>query len=431
MIDRYTHPEMGKIFTEENEFQKWLEVELAVCRVMVEDGTVPAEAFEEIDCSVRVDVSRIRTIEAEVRHDLIAFIQSLAEQAGDSGKYLHLGLTSSDVKDTGLSLQLVEAASVLQQDLVNLQQVVALKAKEHQYTIMVGRTHGIHAEPTTWGLKLALWYAELERHLERLMLAVKSIKVGQISGVVGTFANVDPSVEARVCKQLDLQPAKASSQILQRDRHAHFINTLALLGSSLEKFATEIRNLQRTDILEVEESFAKGQKGSSAMPHKRNPITCEQIAGLARVLRGNSLAAMENVALWHERDMTHSSVERIIIPDSCILLDHMLRKFTQVMENLQVYPGNMEKNLRRTYGITNSQRVLLALIEKGMSRQDAYGIVQKNAFFAWDNGLDFCEVVKRDEQVSQLLTSVEIDALFDYKYHLKHVDDIFARVGLT
>ncbi|MDA8442473.1 MAG: adenylosuccinate lyase [Peptococcaceae bacterium] len=431
MISRYTHPAMGKIFNEANEFQKWLDVEIAVCEVLAEDGKIPGAALQQVIEGAKVDVARIRAIEAEVRHDLIAFLQSLAEQVGDSAKYIHLGLTSSDVKDTALSLQLVEAAHIVEQDLIELLKAVAVQAKQHKLTIMVGRTHGIHAEPTTFGLKLALWYAELERHLERLRQATVSIRVGKISGAVGTFANIEPQVEARVCARLGLDAAKVSSQILQRDRHAHFVSTLALIGSSLDKFATEVRNLQRTDILELEEAFAKGQKGSSAMPHKRNPITCEQIAGLARVLRGNSLAAMENVALWHERDMTHSSVERIILPDSCILLDHMLRKFTGVVENLQVYPANMEKNLRRTYGITNSQRVLLALVEKGMSRQDAYGIVQKNAFAAWEQGSDFCEVIKQDPQVAMLLTREEVDNLFDYEYHLKHVEDVFARLGLT
>jgi adenylosuccinate lyase len=431
LIDRYTHPEMGRIFTEQNEFQKWLDVELAVCEVMAEDGLIPTQALTEIKETTKVDVSRIRSIELEVRHDLIAFLQSLAEQAGDSGKFIHLGLTSSDVKDTALSLQMLEAAKLIEQDLQKLMLEVAKQAKLHKFTIMVGRTHGIHAELITFGLKMALWYSELERHLERLSLAISSIRVGKISGAVGTFANVDPQIEARVCEKLGLEPAKVSSQILQRDRHAHFISTLALIGSSLDKFATEIRNLQRTDILEVEEAFAKGQKGSSAMPHKRNPITCEQIAGLARVLRSNSLAAMENVALWHERDMTHSSVERIIIPDSCILLDHMLRKFTTVVGNLQVYPANMEKNLRKTYGITNSQRVLLALVDKGMSRQDAYKIVQTNAFAAWDQGLDFCEVIQKSPEISGLLSIDEINNLFDYQYHLKHIDDIFTRLGLS
>jgi adenylosuccinate lyase len=431
LIDRYTHPEMGRIFTEQNEFQKWLDVELAVCEVMAEDGLIPTQALTEIKETTKVDVSRIRSIELEVRHDLIAFLQSLAEQAGDSGKFIHLGLTSSDVKDTALSLQMLEAAKLIEQDLQKLMIEVAKQAKLHKFTIMVGRTHGIHAELITFGLKMALWYSELERHFERLSLAISSIRVGKISGAVGTFANVDPQIEARVCEKLGLEPAKVSSQILQRDRHAHFISTLALIGSSLDKFATEIRNLQRTDILEVEEAFAKGQKGSSAMPHKRNPITCEQIAGLARVLRSNSLAAMENVALWHERDMTHSSVERIIIPDSCILLDHMLRKFTTVVGNLQVYPANMEKNLRKTYGITNSQRVLLALVDKGMSRQDAYKIVQTNAFAAWDQGLDFCEVIQKSPEISGLLSIDEINNLFDYQYHLKHIDDIFTRLGLS
>ncbi|HEX3015106.1 MAG TPA: adenylosuccinate lyase, partial [Desulfobacteria bacterium] len=349
----------------------------------------------------------------------------------ESGRFIHLGLTSSDVKDTALSLQLTEAAEILEQDISDLLAALAQLAKTHKYTVMVGRTHGIHAEPVTFGLKAALWYAELQRQLARFREAAASVRVGKISGAVGTYANVSPEVEARACAKLGLEPAKVSNQVLQRDRHAHFMTTIALIGCSLEKFATEIRSLQRTDIREVEEPFAKGQKGSSAMPHKRNPITCEQVAGLARVLRANSLAAMENVTLWHERDMTHSSVERVIIPDSCCLLDHMLRKFTGVITGLQVYPENMEKNLRRTYGITSSQRVLLALIEKGMDRQAAYALVQSNAFKAWDTGFDFCDVIKQEPAVAALLTAEEIDGLFDYKYHLKHIEDIFARLALT
>lgn len=430
MINRYTHPEMGNLWRDGYEYDRWLEVELAVAEVMAERGEIPAEAMQEIRSKAKVNPERIAQIEKEVRHDLIAFLQAVVEEIGEAGKYLHLGLTSSDVKDTALSLVLRDAGELLRKNLLQLREILGQRALESKDMIMVGRTHGVHAEPLTFGLKLALWMVEIERQIERLEAAMESIRVGKISGAVGTYANVAPEVEEAVCARLGLKPALVSNQVLQRDRHAHFVTTLALIGSTLEKMATEIRSLQRTEILEVEEPFGEGQKGSSAMPHKRNPITCEQIAGLARLLRGNALAAMENVALWHERDMTHSSVERVILPDSCIVLDHMLRQMIRVIRGLSIHAERMKKNLQKTYGLTSSQRVLLALVEKGCMREEAYKWVQKAAFTAWEDGRDFIEVIQENPKVSQLLSSEEIDSLFDWNYHLKNIDYIFRRIGL-
>lgn len=430
MITRYTHPEMGYLWREGYEYDRWLEVELAVAEVMAERGEIPSEAFSEILAKAKVNLERIAEIEKVVRHDLIAFLQGIVEEIGEAGRYLHLGLTSSDVKDTGLSLALRDSGQLLLKDLQELREVLGERALESKDVVMVGRTHGIHAEPLTFGLKLALWLTEIDRQIERLKTGIESISVGKISGAVGTYANVSPEVEGLVCAKLGLKPALVSNQILQRDRHAHYVTTLALIGSTLEKMATEIRNLQRTDILEVEEPFAEGQKGSSAMPHKRNPITCEQIAGMSRLLRGNALAAMENVALWHERDMTHSSVERVILPDSNILLDHMLRQMTKVIKGLRINADRMRDNLLKTYGLTSSQRVLLALVEKGCMREDAYKWVQEAAFKAWEAGRDFREVIQENPQVREKLTSEDIDTLFGWNYHLKYIDDIFQRIGL-
>lgn len=430
MLKRYTYPEMGKLWHEGYEYDRWLEVELAVAEVMAERGEIPGEAMAEIRAKAKVNPQRVAEIEAVVRHDLIAFLQAVVEEIGSAGKFLHLGLTSSDVKDTGLSLVLKDAGQLLLEDLRQLRSAMVARARESKYTVMVGRTHGIHAEPVTFGLKLALWIAELDRQAERLEQAILSISVGKISGAVGTYANVSPEVEEAVCTKLGLKAALVSNQILQRDRHAHFITTLALIGSSLEKIATEVRNLQRTDILEVEEPFAEGQKGSSAMPHKRNPITCEQISGMSRLLRGNALAAMENITLWHERDMTHSSVERVILPDSCILLDHMLRQMTRVISGLKIRADRMQRNLQKTFGLTSSQRVLLALVEKGCMREEAYAWVQQDAFQAWEEELDFIDVVSGDERILRFLPQEEIKGLFDVSYHLKHVDEIFTRLGL-
>ena len=431
MLERYTHPEMGRLWQDGYEYERWLEVELAVCEVMAQRREVPQSAFDEIKEKAKVNPVRIREIEKVVRHDLIAFLQAVVEEVGEAGKFLHLGLTSSDVKDTALSLVLRDSGQLLLQDLAELRAALVARALESKDIIMVGRTHGIHAEPLTFGLKLALWIAEIDRQVERLQQAIYSISVGKISGAVGTYANVSPEIEEAVCAKLGLKPALVSNQVLQRDRHAHYVTTLALIGSTLEKIATEIRNLQRTDILEVEEPFAEGQKGSSAMPHKRNPITCEQVAGMSRLLRGNALAAMENVALWHERDMTHSSVERVILPDSCILLDHMLRQMTRVIKGLKIRSEQMERNLEKTYGFTSSQRVLLALVERGCMREEAYAWVQQAAFQAWEQGRDFREIISSDERVLGYFSKEEVLSLFDWNYHLKHVDYIFKRLGLS
>ncbi|MGI6604745.1 MAG: adenylosuccinate lyase [Firmicutes bacterium] len=430
MIDRYTYPEMARIWTEENKMKQWLKVEVLACAAMSELGEIPREAVAVIQERAGFDVERVKEIERVTRHDVAAFVECVAERIGEEGKYIHRGLTSSDVLDTGLALQMKEAGELLLADVERLQDVLKEKAVEHKDTVMIGRTHGVHAEPITWGLKLLLWFAEMERARERLARAVETVSVGKISGAVGTYANVDPRVEAYVCEHLGLKPAPVSTQILQRDRHAEYLMSLALAGSSLEKFATEIRGLQRTEVLEVEESFHKGQKGSSAMPHKRNPVNCERIAGLARLLRGNAHAAMDNVNLWHERDISHSSVERVIIPDSTLILDFMLRQFTTIMENLIVYPEHMRANLERTGGLVYSQRLLLALIDKGVSRSDAYEWVQEQAMATWHEGGSFKERVLVDERILAYLTPAEIDGLFDYRYHLRHVDEIYARFGL-
>lgn len=431
MIERYTRPEMGQIWSDENRFRTWLEVELLACEAQQRLGIIPHEALLEIKATASFDVARILEIEETVKHDVIAFLTNVAEYVGPSSRFIHLGMTSSDLLDTALAAQIRQAALLLQDQLVRLQKVVAVRALEHKTTVCIGRTHGIHAEPMTFGLKLALWYTEIERCQQRLQAAIERVAVGKISGAVGTFAHIDPSVEAYVCQRLGLTPAPVSTQIVQRDRHAEFLTTLALIGSSLEKFATEIRNLQRTDILEVEEHFGKGQKGSSAMPHKRNPITCERISGLARVLRGNALAAMENVALWHERDITHSSVERVILPDSTILLHYMLHKFTDVVEKLVVYPEIMRKNLEATRGLIFSQSLLLALANSGMTREDAYSLVQKNAMAAWESGKDFREFVENDADIVAAIGRSGIAACFDLQQNLSKVSKIFERAGLT
>ncbi|MDK2887497.1 MAG: adenylosuccinate lyase [Thermoanaerobacter sp.] len=430
MIERYTLPEMKAIWSQENKFRKWLEVEIYACEAMAGMGLIPEEAFRQIRERARFNVKRIEEIEAVVNHDVIAFLTCVGEYVGDAARYIHLGLTSSDVLDTALAVLMKEAGQQILKRLEELREVLLEKAKEHRHTLMIGRTHGVHAEPITFGLKMLLWVAETERNIERMKRAIDVVSVGKISGAVGTYANVDPRVEAHVCRRLGLRPARISTQILQRDRHAEFMTTLAVIGSSLDKFATEIRNLQRTDILEVEEYFARGQKGSSAMPHKRNPITAERISGLARILRGNALAALENVALWHERDISHSSVERVIIPDSTITLDYMLHKMTAIMKNLLVYPEKMRRNLERTHGLLFSQRVLLALVEKGLSRERAYELVQRNAMRSWREGVSFKALLMEDADIASVLTSREIESLFNYDYHLRHVDDIYRRFGL-
>ena len=430
MIDRYTRPEMGLIWSEQNKFQKWLDVELAVCAVSAEMGKIPQPDWQVIRERARFELQRIEEIEKVTNHDVIAFLTNVAENVGAASRYIHYGMTSSDVLDTALALQIREAGELLLADVRRFAAVLAKRAVEFKDTVCIGRTHGIHSEPITFGLKLALWYEEFRRHETRLQQAIEMIAVGKISGAVGTFAYIDPEVEEKACAKLGLRPASIATQIIQRDRHAQFITTLALVGASLEKIATEIRALQKTEVLEVEEYFARGQKGSSAMPHKRNPITCERVAGLARILRGNALAAMENISLWHERDISHSSVERVIFPDSCIALDYMLYKMISLIEHLQVYPENMLRNLNLTRGLVFSQALLLRLTEKGMSREDAYQVVQKLAHSIWHSDQNFQTIIKESSEIRQFLSDAEIDACFDLKVNLRHVDTIFKRVGL-
>ncbi|HTK82749.1 MAG TPA: adenylosuccinate lyase [Bacteroidota bacterium] len=431
MIPRYTRPAMGAIWTEENKFRTWLEIEILACEAQAELKAIPETAALTIRQRAKFDAARIEEIEAEVKHDVIAFLTNVGEYVGPDSRFIHLGMTSSDVLDTGLAVQMKQSGELLLKDLNKFSDVLARRAKEFKRTIMVGRTHGIHAEPTTFGLKLALWYDENKRNIDRLQHAIATISVGQISGAVGTYEHLDPYVEKYVCEKLGLKAAPVSTQVLQRDIHAEFMTTLAVIASSLEQFATEIRHLQKTEVLEAEEFFSKGQKGSSAMPHKRNPITCERVAGLARVLRGNAQAALENVALWHERDITHSSVERIIIPDSCILLDYMIATFTDVVDKLLVYPENMKKNLELTHGLVFSQSVLLALTKKGMKREEAYAIVQRNAMQSWQTKQDFKQLLQCDGSIAAYLPTDEIDELFDLEKSIKHVDYIFEQAGLN
>lgn len=430
MIERYTLPEMKKIWSRDNKYRKWLDVEINACEAMANLGLIPAGALKNIKEKADFTVERVDEIETVTNHDVIAFLTCVAEYVGEDSKYIHMGLTSSDVLDTALAAQIKEAGGLILKRLGELRAVLLERAKEHRDTIMIGRTHGVHAEPITFGLKMLLWLAETDRNIERMERAVDVVSVGKISGAVGTYANIDPAVEAYVCKKMGLKPAPVSTQVIQRDRHAEFLATIAVIGSSLEKFAVEIRSLQRTEILEVEEYFAKGQKGSSAMPHKRNPITAERITGMSRLLRGNALAAMENVALWNERDISHSSVERVIIPDSTIVLDYMLFKTTGMLKNLLVYPENMEKNLERTGGLLFSQRVLLALVDKGLTRERAYELVQRNAMEAWKNGREFRGMLLSDPDITAVLSLEEIDTLFDYSYHLRRINEIYKRFGL-
>ena len=422
---------MGKIWTDENKFRIWLEIELLACEAQAQLGNVPREAVQEIRKKANYEIARIDEIEREAQHDVIAFLTSVAESIGPSARYLHLGMTSSDVLDTALALQMKQSGGLILEDLQQLRDVLAKRAVEFKSLPMVGRTHGVHAEPTTFGLKLAVWCQEIKRQIGRFERAIQTIAVGQVSGAVGTFAHLDPFVERFVCEKLGLEPAPISTQVLQRDRHAEFLNSLALIGCSLEKIATEIRHLQRTEVLEVEEYFSSGQKGSSAMPHKRNPITCERIAGLSRILRANALAGMENVTLWHERDISHSSVERVIIPDSCIVADYMIASMIQVMEHLVIYSENMERNLNLTRGLVFSESILLALTKKGMRREEAYQVVQKHAMEAWKTKQNFQDLLRCDETIKQHLTEQELNELFDMKRSLKNVDTIFQRVGLS
>jgi adenylosuccinate lyase len=427
MIGRYTRPEMGRIWTEHARFSRWLEVEIATAEVEAELGMIPREAAVAIRQRGAFDVERIRQIEAEVRHDVIAFTTNVAENVGPEARYLHYGLTSNDIIDTAQALQLRDACTLLAADLKKLGEALQRRALEFRHTVMVGRTHGIHAEPITFGLKFGLWYAENERNRERLEHAARDLRVGKISGAVGTFAHLGPEVEAEICRRLGLEPAPVSNQVIQRDRHAAFICTLAVIASSLDKIATEIRHLQRTEVREAEEYFSEKQKGSSAMPHKRNPVTCEQISGLARVVRGNSQAALEDVALWHERDISHSSVERIILPDSCILLDYMLAKAADIVEKLIVYPERMRQNLELTHGLVFSGQLLLDLAEAGLSREEAYRVVQRNAMETWRTGRDFRELVENDPEIRNRVPPETIAAAFDVERQLRHVDTILER----
>ena len=431
MIDRYSRKEMAGIWSLENQFQAWLEVELAACWAWSKLGKIPEEDVEKLYRKASFDVDRIREIEKETRHDVVAFTRSVSESLGDEKKWVHYGLTSTDVVDTANGYRLKQANDILREDIRHIIDVLAEKAKEHKYTVMMGRTHGVHAEPTTFGLKCALWYAEMKRNLDRFENAAADVEFGKMSGSVGTFANIPPEVEEYVCEKLGLQPAPISTQTLQRDRHAAYVATLALIGSTLEKMAVEIRHLQRSEVREAEEFFRKGQKGSSSMPHKRNPVSSENISGCSRVLRGYMVSAYENIPLWHERDISHSSVERIILPDATILLDYMLNRFSGVVDKLTVFEDNMRDNIYKTYGLTFSQRVLHMLIDKGMSREKAYDTVQPLAMKAWEEKVMFRDLVEADEAVREQLSEEDIDKAFDLEHHTRNVDRIFKRVGLS
>ena len=428
MISRYTRPEMGRIWEPENLYAKWLEVEIAACEAMAQEGLVSEEALENIKKKAAFSVGRILEIEEETKHDVIAFLTNVAEHVGPDSRYIHLGLTSSDILDTSFALLLKQAMDIIVQDLQELMDVIRTRAMEHKYTAMIGRSHGIHAEPITFGLKLAVWYSEMKRNLKRLVEARDVISYGKLSGAVGTFANTSPKIEALVCKKLGLRPEEISTQIIQRDRHAQYFSSLAILAGTLEKIAVEIRHLQRTEVLEVEEPFAKGQKGSSAMPHKKNPIGCENISGLARLVRSNSLAAMENMPLWHERDISHSSVERVIAPDSTILIDYMLHRLTGILRGLVVHADRMAENLKKMKGLIFSQQLLLKLAGKGLERQTAYVMVQRNAMKVWETGQEFKDLIMEDQEIGGYLSKAEIEEVFDLDYHVEHVDDIFERV---
>ncbi len=431
MIERYTLPEMGELWTDNYKFKTWLQVEIAVCEAQAELGYIPEDAVKEIKAKANFDVNRVLEIEAEVRHDMIAFLTNVNEYVGEAGRYIHLGLTSSDVLDTALALQLVASLDLILERIEDLSQAIRYQAQQHRSTVMIGRSHGIHAEPITFGFKLAGWLAEVFRDRDRLVNLRRSIAVGKISGAVGTYANIDPQIEAIACQKLGLKPDCASTQVISRDRHAEYVQQLALVAASIERFAVEIRNLQRTDVLEVEEFFAKGQKGSSAMPHKRNPIRSERLTGIARVIRGHAIAALENVALWHERDISHSSVERIIFPDACTLTHFMIYEITDLVKNLLVYPQNMARNLNVYGGVVFSQGVLLALVEKGLSREQAYSIVQSCAHQAWNQPEgNFHDLISQDERVTTKLSSEEIEACFNPQHHLRHLDQVYQRLGI-
>ena len=428
MIPRYSLPEMSSIWEPENKFKIWLKVEILACEALAKKGEIPKSALKDIQTKSQFNVDRIDEIEREVKHDVIAFLTCVAEHVGESARYMHMGMTSSDVLDTALALQMKQSATLILKELSAFKVVLERQAKKYKLTPTIGRSHGIHAEPLTFGLKIANWYEEVKRNINRLKRARQTIAYGQISGAVGTFACIDPDVEEYVCAKLGLKPAPVSSQVIQRDRHAEFFSALAIIAGTIDKIATEIRHLQRTEVLEAEEFFSKGQKGSSAMPHKRNPIISEQMSGLARVVRANAFAAMENIPLWHERDISHSSVERVIGPDSTILIHYMLRKMTKMMDGLVVYPDNMMRNLEKTGGLIYSQSVLLALVRKGITREEAYKLVQKNAMQSWEKGKDFLMLLKKDKEISKLLSVTEIDKTFKLTTQYKNIDRIFKRV---
>jgi len=428
MIERYTRKEMGKLWEPENRFQKWLDVEIAACEAWADLGKIPKTALEVIKKKAGFDVKRIDEIEAVVKHDVIAFLTSVAEKVGPESRYIHKGLTSSDIVDTAQCLLMKEAAGIIIKDLKKLLDVLREQAFRYKNTACIGRSHGVHAEPMTFGLKFNLWFEEAKRNLERMEKARKTISIGKFSGAVGTFSNIPVAIEEKVCKKLGLRPEPIATQVVQRDRHAEYLSALAILAASIEKIVIEIRHLQRTEVLEAEEPFAKGQKGSSAMPHKRNPVGCENLSGLARVVRTNALAALENVALWHERDISHSSVERVIIPDSTILVDYMLNRLTGILSGLQVYPERMRENLNRSYGLYNSQNVLISLTEKGMTREDAYALVQKNAMMSWKTRKPFKNLLAKDREVKKFLSAKELNGIFELKQYFRNVDYIFKRV---
>ena len=430
MIARYTMPQMAKIWSDENKFQKMLQVEILASEALAKLGEIPKSAAANIRKKATFNLKHIEKIEAVTRHDVAAFVQVVSESVGKDGRFVHLGLTSSDILDTGLALQMKEASELLINDLKELAKILRKQAVKYKHTMMMGRTHGVHAEPITFGLKMGLWYKEILRDIKRMENARETISVGKISGVVGTYANINPKVEEYVCKKLSLEPAPISTQVIQRDRHAEFMTTIAICAASIEKFANEIRGLQRTEVLEVEECFRQGQKGSSAMPHKRNPITSEQMVGLARVIRGNVLPALENISLWHERDITHSSVERVILPDSTIALDYILQKFTDLMANLLVYPENMKKNISKTQDAIFSQRILTELIKKGKSRDEAYKTVQRLTQTAWQKSLDLKTLLKQEKETRKMFTDKEIGSIFDLKYYIRYIDRIFKKAGI-
>jgi len=430
MLERYSRPQMAAIWSEENKFKAWLEVELCACEAWAELGVIPLEDVVKLREKASFNIDRIYEIEQETRHDVIAFTRAVSETVGPERKWVHYGLTSTDVVDTALGYLLKQANEIIEQDLLQFIDILRHKAIEHRHTVMMGRTHGVHAEPTTFGLKIALWHEEMKRNLERFRHAASGVQYGKISGAVGTYANIDPAVEVFVCRKLGTKPAPISTQTLQRDRHAEYMATLALIATSLDKFATEVRGLQKSEFREVEEPFGKGQKGSSAMPHKRNPIGSENISGLSRVIRGHMLTAYENVPLWHERDISHSSAERVILPDATMLIDYMLNRFGNIVENLIVFPDNMKRNMERTFGVPFSGRVMTKLIDKGWTREHSYDTVQPRAMQAWETQRQFRSIIEETPEITEVLSAEEIADCFDPAWHLKHVDTIFARLGL-